>query len=247
MGSRARKPKTIDAPVQPVSTAIRAFKGFDKDLKCRGFQYEVGKSYTHDGDVSLCYSGFHACLNPLDVWTYYAYTNGNRYAEVLIDGVEPATKDDSKQVAKTITIVREMTLTELVLAECEFVNAADGAEFASGDSSKAASSGNASKAASSGDSSTAASSGDASKAASSGNYSTAASSGDYSKAECDTNGFAAVAGIGGYAKGNAGSAIAIGYRDDNNQNRFATGVIGENGLEAGVLYRAKITGKIVKA
>ncbi len=50
---------------------MKAYKGFNKDMKCRGFQYEIGKAYETDA-ADLCSIGFHACENPLDCFGHYA-------------------------------------------------------------------------------------------------------------------------------------------------------------------------------
>ena len=60
---------------------MKAYKGFDKDLKCRGFQYEVGKEY-EEGSANLCKKGFHACENPLDTFRYYGPTDRDRKSVV---------------------------------------------------------------------------------------------------------------------------------------------------------------------
>lgn len=75
------------------------YKGFDKDFKCRDFQYEVGKEYVHDGEVKLCESGFHFCENPQGVFGHYVPGNGNRFAIVEADGVSDERESDSKRVA----------------------------------------------------------------------------------------------------------------------------------------------------
>src|SRR3546814_7226913 len=59
------------APVDVLAEVVTAYKAFDKDMKCRGFQYEVGKTYEHDGEVLACNSGFHDCAYPLDVLRHY--------------------------------------------------------------------------------------------------------------------------------------------------------------------------------
>lgn len=64
---------------------ITSYKGFDKDMKCRGFQYEVGKEYETDGEIKCCNRGFHACKSPLEVWNYYDMLN-SRFAEVEQSG-----------------------------------------------------------------------------------------------------------------------------------------------------------------
>lgn len=88
------------------------YKGFDKSLTCRGFQYEVGKTYKHDGKIALCELGFHSCEKPLDVLR--CYPPGSRYALVEIGG-EIARSND-KTASSVITIAQEITLLELIAA-----------------------------------------------------------------------------------------------------------------------------------
>ena len=241
---------------QPAKATQLAYKGFSKDLKCRDHQYEIGKTYIHDGPVGVCASGFHSCLRPLDVLSHYPAVDGNRFAVVRIDGTITGDEGDTKCASKSIFIEREVTISELILFEIDYISKkAKGAGASSGDYSTAASSGDYSKAASSGDyskaassgyNSKAASSGYNSKAASSGDNSTAASSGYKSTAACDTNGFACVAGVGGHVRANIGSAIALGYADTNGVNRFAAGVVGENGIEEGQWYSCDQSGFFIK-
>ena len=94
---------------------IKAYKGFDENLKCRGFQYEVGKEYEHDGEVECCISGFHACTNPFDVLDYYSaemFIN-NRFCEVEQYGVISCEECDTKQASSRIKIKKEISIKEL--------------------------------------------------------------------------------------------------------------------------------------
>lgn len=124
------------------ANTITAYKGFSADWKCRvgeleEFQYEMGKTYTHDGDVSLCNSGFHACEAPLDVLSYYPLENGNQYALVELGNVAPKKGgQDTKRVGKSITLKLALTIPALIKAQIEWTFSA-----ASGDYSKLAASG----------------------------------------------------------------------------------------------------------
>ena len=82
---------------------IRGFKGFDKDLKCRGFQYEIGKDYEQEGEVKCCERGFHFCDNPFDVFRYYSPSD-SRYCEVEGYGNADKANDDSKVATSHIHI-----------------------------------------------------------------------------------------------------------------------------------------------
>ena len=98
-----------------IASVTAYYKGFDREFKCRGFQFEVGKTY-EESKASLCSSGFHACENPVDVLSYYPPCT-SRYAIVELEGVSEQREKDSKVCATKITIVRELSIKEYV-AEC---------------------------------------------------------------------------------------------------------------------------------
>ena len=102
-------------------TWIKAYKGFDKDLKCRDFQYEIGKTY-EEPTAELCNSGFHACEYPLGVFAYYAPGDMSRYCEVDLDDVsDKKGNDDSKRCGKKIAVKAEIGIAGLVKASVDFV------------------------------------------------------------------------------------------------------------------------------
>lgn len=94
-------------------TKIIGYKGFDKNLKCIGFQYEVGKEYKYDGQISLCESGFHFCENPQDVLEYYNAGHNNRFAIVEASGVSDERESDSKRVARNLKITEEISVFDM--------------------------------------------------------------------------------------------------------------------------------------
>ena len=100
--------------------SIKAYKGFDKNMQCRGFQFAEGETY-HEDTAKLCESGFHACEMPLDVLAYYAPCEGSIYREVTLDEVTDESSNDSKRCAKTITIGKELGIDGIIKAQLEFV------------------------------------------------------------------------------------------------------------------------------
>ena len=98
---------------------IKAYKGFDKDLKCRGFQYEVGKEYETD-QAKCCESGFHACKNPFDVWGYYPPVE-SRFCEVEQSGEIDKGGDDTKISSTKIKVCAEIGLSGIIKAGVKFI------------------------------------------------------------------------------------------------------------------------------
>ena len=103
---------------------MKVYKATDKDMKCRGLQYEIGKTAEVDGDVKLCERGLHACEMPLDVLGYYAPGDGSRYfAAELEDVSDEMHSDDTKRVGKKLTLRAEIGIPGLVKAQVEYVKA----------------------------------------------------------------------------------------------------------------------------
>ena len=193
---------------------MKAYKGFDKDLKCREFQYEVGKEYEEENSA-LCKKGFHACENPLDTFRYYRPTD-SRYCEVDVDDNGERNSTDSKVCGKHIKISAEIGLKGVINAGVRFVfDKCESAteENASGESGNAAASGESGNAAASGERGNAAASGNLGNAAASGERGNAAASGwSGNAAASGWRGNAAASGWRGTAvvTGFAGRATALG-------------------------------------
>jgi hypothetical protein len=235
---------------------IIAFKGFDENLQCRGFQYEIGETYDHQGEVSACSSGFHACLNPFDVLSYYDITS--RFAEVKVSGDLSYHADDSKVAAAKITVITEIKLPDFInkcinhiIALCNKDNddTGDYSQLAaSGNSSKRAASGNYSKLVASGDYSKLAASGNCSQLAASGNYSKLVASGDYSKLVASGNSSVAISsGAKCRVKGGKNCAMALTrWVESENRYRITVAYVGENGIKQDTWYKLNDAGEFVE-
>ena len=179
---------------------MKTYKGFDKDLKCRNFQYEIGKTYEHKGSVEACSSGFHACENPLDIFGYYDPAN-SRFCETEQSGVIKKHNGDSKIASSIISIKTEINLLTIckfgvawILKQVDFQNAK---ATNTGYRSAATNTGYRSAATNTGNLSAATNTGNLSAATNTGNRSAATNTGDQSAA---TN------------TGNLSAATNTGYR-----------------------------------
>ena len=192
---------------------VIAYKGFNKDLTCRGFQYEVGKEYEEKG-ISICNRGFHACPNPFDVIDFYGDIN-NRFCKVEQSG--QIEKDEKKQVSSKIKVIAEIGFAGLFKAGVEWIKEITKPESiieetkigSSGDDAKIGSSGNYAQIGSSGYGAQIGSSGYDAKIGSSGNYAKIGSSGD--GAQIGSSGDdAQIGSSGNYAKiGSSGDGAQI--------------------------------------
>ena len=204
---------------------MKCYKGFDKNLACRGFKYEAGKEYETE-TAEICESGFHACENPFDVFNYYPPSD-SRFCEVDLDANDQS-GDDSKRVGKHIRIEAEIGLRGLIAAGVKFIldkvdwnNAKESNE---GDRSASTNTGNQSAATNTGDWSAATNTGDWSAATNTGNCSAATNTGNQSAATNTGNWSAAtvkgkdsiaiVTGYQGKAKGSLGCWIVLTERDE---------------------------------
>ena len=213
---------------------MKAYKGFDKDLKCREFQYELGQEY-RESEAALCRKGFHACENPLDTFRYYPPTD-SRYCEVELDDNGQRNSDDSKVCGEKIKIVSEIGLDSVIKAGAQFIFElckGSAEDHASGWSGNAAASGVRGNAAASGWRGNAAASGWRGNAAASG-----------------VRGTATVTGRDGRASAIGGQCIAVAWGN----NSLAKGALGNwivvsEHASGGIVDAklARVDGEIIKA
>ena len=165
---------------------MKLYKGFDKNMQCRGFQFEEGKTYIHDGEIKLCEKGFHACENPLDCFNYYSPAE-SIYREVEMEDVSDERKEDSKVAGKSIKIGARISFGKIAQLAVEYINShidkSKKQQVMEGNCSAASNTGNYSAASNTGDYSAASNTGDYSAASNTGCYSAASNTGYRSAAE----------------------------------------------------------------
>ncbi|MBA4972092.1 hypothetical protein [Pseudomonas aeruginosa] len=203
---------------------VTAYKGFKQDLTCRGYQFEIGGTYKHEGEVEACASGFHSCEYPLDVFGYYA-PGESRFAIVKASGQLSRHDDDSKIASATLVVEAEISMPTMISRAIDWIMArldSSVEQTVVGDTasntgyrSAASNTGDYSAASNTGDYSAASNTGNRSAASNTGYYSAASNTGDYSAAS--NTGYQSAASNTGYqsAASNTGyqsAASNTGYR-----------------------------------
>ncbi|ECR9670289.1 hypothetical protein F2H39_18190 [Salmonella enterica] len=240
---------------------IVTFKGFNKELKCRDFQFEIGKTFHHDGKVGACGSGFHACECPFDVFSYYSPAD-SRFAETISFGITDRKEDgDTKIASASITIKAELTLPQFIQRGIEWIwSKIDksleqqimcgncSAATNTGNRSAATNTGNCSAATNTGNCSAATNTGDWSAATNTGDWSAATNTGDWSAAEVSgSQSVAAAFGIEGKARASEGGAIVLCYRDEDGELiHIRASKVGENGIMPNTWYQLNEDGEFVE-
>ena len=228
-----------------MSEKIIAYKATDKNMMCRGKQYEVGKTYTEE-KADCCTAGMHACEVPFDVLHYYHVRDGARFFQVECGGEVDKSGDDSKLACTELTVKGELKLTDMLKIGVEAVMKRVKEKTAG--AKETAASGDCSTGAASGYYSTGAASGDCSTGAASGDYSTGAASGWHSSAEVSGKNSIAVAnGYGSKARGAIGCYIVLTEYDDDGKFLLAKmALVDGTVIKDGVWYTLK-NGEFVEA
>ena len=197
--------------------AIKSYKGFDKNLKCRDFQYEIGKEYEMDGEIKVCNRGFHACESPFDVFDHYTMID-SRFCEVEQDGNISKEDRGTKICSSKIKIKAELKLADMINLGVEWLKEITSPEKiktsikdnSSGNGAKIGSSGYDAQIGSSGNGAQIGSSGNGAKIGSSGNGAKIGSSGYGAKIDSTGEGCVIMcAGINSVAKASKGSWITL--------------------------------------
>ncbi|EHS2460482.1 hypothetical protein KVR40_003462 [Salmonella enterica] len=204
---------------------IVTFKGFNKDLTCRDFQFAIGETFHHDGKVEACGSGFHACECPFDVFSYYPPAE-SRYAETISFGITDSEEGgDTKIASSSITIKDELTLPQFIQRGIEWI-------WSKIDKSLEQQ----------------IMCGYQSAATNTGNRSAATNTGYQSAAEVSgSQSVAASLGIEGKARASEGGAIVLCYRDEDGELiHIRASKVGENGIMPNTWYQLDKDGEFVE-
>ena len=176
---------------------IIAYKGFDKNLKCRGFQYEVGKEYEMDGDIKCCERGFHACESPLEVFDHYDMLN-SRFAKVEQSGEIDKEENSTKVCSSKIKVKAELKLADIINLGVEWMKDVTSPSKLKKETDLNDNGNNSAQIGSSGYSAQIGSSGDSAKIGSSGDYAQIESTGNHSVVMAAGNNSIAKAKIGSW-------------------------------------------------
>ncbi|ECU9585194.1 hypothetical protein Q2589_000109 [Salmonella enterica] len=227
---------------------IVTFKGFNKNLKCRDFQFAIGETFHHDGKVEACGSGFHACECPFDVFSYYPPSE-SRYAETISFGVTDREEGgDTKIASASITIKAELTLPQFIQRGIEWIwskiDKSLEQQIMTGYRSAATNTGNWSAATNTGNWSAATNTGDQSAATNTGNRSAATNTGNWSAAT-NTGNWSAATNTGDRSAatntGDRSAATNTGYQSaaTNTGDRSAAEVSGSQSVAASLGIEGK--------
>ena len=201
---------------------MKGYKGFNKDMTCRGFQYEEGKEYKHDGEVKACNEGFHACEDPIDCFSYYAPST-SVYHEVEQSGDISKDGDDTKVASSVIKVGARIDVLGIAKAHFEYVKAHTNFEHTDPKQATAGDSG----------------------AATAGNYGAATSRGS---SIVGKEGIACARGNGCTVKGGLGAVLVLveENHDDYGINAWKAEVVDGERIKADTFYKL-VNGEFVEA
>ncbi|MEV1477576.1 hypothetical protein ABZR12_20190 [Pseudomonas aeruginosa] len=222
---------------------VTAYKGFKQDLTCRGYQFEIGGTYKHEGEVEACASGFHSCEYPLDVFGYYA-PGESRFAIVKASGQLSRHDDDSKIASATLVVEAEISMPTMISRALDWImSKVDKSVEQTVVGETASNTGNRSAASNTGDYSAASNTGDYSAASNTGNRSAASNTGNRSAAS--NTGYRSAASNTGDCSaasntGNRSAASNTGNRSaaSNTGNRSAASNTGNRSAASNTGYRS---------
>ena len=238
---------------------IKSYKGFNKDMTCRGFQYEEGKEYEEE-TADACHSGFHACEYPLDCFNYYS-PNESVYHEVEQSGEFDRGENDSKVASTKIKIGARLDISGLVKAAIDFTMSrvkkeagSDedyGASSATGNCGASSATGNCGASSATGYKGASSATGYYGASSATGDYGASSATGDcgassatgYKGASSATGYYGASSATGDYgassATGNCGASSATGYKGASSAtgNCGASSATGDYGASSATGYK----------